>query len=372
MGFLIFFVAVIYPNLFGSNKNNSPIASLGLPPTATLDPMISAMSPQWKNANSQITLSLYEAREDSFYLALVFKNLASSAQTVTLLSSDISVSDNLGNKYTPAESTRTIRDEVGKVSSQTYRFSYKGAILPEVTELLVHISQINEEKNLDFKIAIPPLSNQLEVQYKISSYSDKSIQFNGTIQNNAAYNFLVRFKASDITLKDDAGNTYVLDADNAKYKASRLVTPGYGMEDRELFSPGVDPRAKTMSLVVPIMGKQFAQTFDLGVASDKVRYEAKIQYQNSDSFSISLIIFNLGDKDLVARYDVNRIIVSSQAGQSYPPEESQKRKVYVVRSGGQETTTLYFKGKLSNTNGLTMTIPVLSATENIKISIAAK
>jgi hypothetical protein len=354
--------------------NNTPLSAVIAVPT--VDPIIAAMNPGWQDANSQITVFLNNASDDRFDIGLKFKNLNAAAQVITLLSSDITVSDNLGNTYPANESTRTIRDDVGSANSygdeQDYSFSFKGFIPAEVTELTVHIAQINDVKNLDFKIAVPALSNQLEVKYDAPGCSDDYIRMNGQILNNAPYNFLVRFKASEFTLTDDVGNTYTLDPNNATYQGFRLLTPGYNLSDYETFTPGVDPRAKTLSFQTPMMGKPITQTFDLGTASDKVRYEAKIDYQYSDSFAISFTIFNLGDTDLIARYDANLITLSSPSGQSYSPDERLKRKVYAIRSGGQESVSLTFTGNLTDTNGVTLTIPVLSGVENVQVPVTAK
>lgn len=355
-------------------RNNTPLSAFVTVPT--VDPIITAMNPEWKDANSHITVSLNYARDDRFDIGLTFKNLNASDAVITLLSSDITVSDNLGNTYPANESTRTIRDAVASANSygaeQEYTFSFKGFIPAEVTELTVHIAQINDVKNLDFKVAVPAMSNQLDIQYAVSAYAGANTRLDGEYKNIAPYNFLVRFKANSMTLTDDIGNMYTMDPDDATYQVSNLLSPGYDFNDSVTFTPGIDPRAKTISLNIPIMGKQISQTFELGTASDKVRYEATIGYQSSDSFSINFTIFNLGDTDLVARYDINQIVVTTQSGQSYLPDNDAKRTVYVIQSGDQRSVNLNFLGNLPDTNGITMTIPVLSAVENIQVPVIGK
>lgn len=362
-----------------------PLSSLGKKPgvgivniiaTPTPDPMVAALNPNWSNSNLSITTYLERAEEDYFYIGLTVDNLTTSSQIVTFLTSDVIVSDNLGNLYPPNDSTKTVRDEMDSRDAyyheKEYRFSYKGSIPANATELFVNIKQINDVQNLNFVISLPTLTNQLNILYNVSQYSNDGIRLSGEIENISQYPFLARFKATDISLQDDLGNSYILDENQKDYVATKLIQSGSSISDYESFSPGIDPRAKTLTFTLPIMGQVYTQTFDLGIADANIRYEAKVNYVSSDYFSVNLTIFNLGDKPLIARYDANLTTVTSPSGQVYSADADRGRAVYIVGSGDEETNTLYFIGVLGDMNNLSLNIPVISSVENIQIPVMPK
>lgn len=367
IGICICLVLAIKPLSSLWKKSDSGITNIIATPTP--DPVAIALYPNWRNSNWSLTAYLYEANDDYFKIGLTVENLTTTTQVITFLTSDVVVSDNLGNVYSPYYSTETVRNEIDGQHDSTYRLSFQGAIPADATELIVNIKQINDIQNINFVISLPTLTDQLSILYKVRQYSGDAIELSGKIENVSQYPFLLRLKAIDTTLQDDLGNPYVLDEDQQGYVVSQLLQSGYYISDYLSFSPGVDPRAKTLTLTFPVMGQIYTQTFDLGTADSNIRYEAKINYAYSDYFSVDFTIFNLGDNFLIARYDTDLTTITSPSGQMYLADDDRGRVVYIVRSGDEETVTLYFTGALSDTSALTLNFPVISATENIQVTV---
>lgn len=377
MGCII--VASIFANGLFSSKNGSQNNGIGNnAPTATLvDPRIAAQFPVWSNESLQISARLYQARDDRFSIQIEIKNLSSSEQTVTFLTSDVIVTDDIGNVYPLAYGTDTIRDtlSVGSRSARKYEMSYEGLIPANATALNVKIAKLSGLSDLSFVL---PLFNNIDQlinpEFTIGYFGNERIDIDGKFKSTSNLNFLLRWDASEMQLVDDQGNEYkVDDYDAGQFNYLFEHDNSWPMQLDISFVPGIDPMATKLTLTAPIMGVTYTETFELSKpADDLTRYEAQVSYVGNDSISVDYTVFNLSGQDFLVRFNPSQVYLLDSSGNKYFANTQQTLNIAVISSGSQRRDSIRFQGNPKDVDNLKLIFPEFSGVENVEVIVKPK
>ena len=369
----------IWPLMFRNN-------AIGIQPLPiqqpTSDPLLASLVPQYTGSKIAVTADLSSVSDEQFQVRYKVSNTSQNILTLAFLSSDIVVTDNLGNTYPEQWGTQPIRDELeasGYSSEREYSLGLAGALDPSATALQLAFPALTDGEPA-FQLTIPLVSieqAQASFDAQLTYPGGDSFDLKTTITNNSPYYFVLRFNSSDISVTDDLGNVYQLEEYNANQTfADGLESAEEYYHSRDYgfrFHPGLEPGATSLQVQTTIMGKSFSSQIPLSVSDDKVRYEAMVDYVNdySGEFTVRVNVFNLGDTDFVLRTDGNQASIV-QRGQTFFAQPDRSERVgNSISPGSSISFYLYFDGALSDQNDLTLTLPVVSGTQNIQIPVAA-
>ena len=369
----------IWPLMSRNNALGIPTLSIQQP---TTDPLLASLAPQYTGSKIAVTADLSSVSSDQFQVRYKVSNTSQNILTLAFLSSDIVVTDNLGNTFPEQWGTQPIRDELeasGYSSEREYSLSLGGTLDPSATTLQLAFPALTDGEPA-FQLTIPLVSiEQAQASFDAQlTYPDgDSFDLNTTITNNSPYFFVLRFNSANVAVTDDLGNSYQLE----EYYANKTFADGlesvenysHSRDYSFRFHPGLEPAATSLQVQVTVMGKTFSSQIPLSVSDDKVRYEAMVDYVNeySNEFTIRVNVFNLGDSDFILRTDGNQASIG-QRGQAFSPQPDRNGRVgYSISPGSSTSFYVYVDGALADQNDLILTLPVVSGTENIQIPVAA-
>jgi DnaJ-class molecular chaperone with C-terminal Zn finger domain len=373
-------VYFVWPSL-RTNRNIPPASEPNFPlAQPSTDPLLDSMIPHYNGGKVAVNAELTYVSGDQFQIQFVVKNISQTSLTLAFLSSDIKVTDNLGNTYTE-QYTQPIRDDLdaeGYSAERQYTLGLAGYLDPSVSELQIKFPSITQGES-PFELKIPLVSIEQAkagVDVALTYLRGDSFSVNITVSNNSPYYFPLRFNSSDVSVSDDLGNIYQINEYEAnKPFADRLEGVDDYNHSRDYqfgFVPGIEPRATSLQVQANIMGKAYSSQISLPRSDQNVRYEAKVNYSNPDynEFSVDVYVYNLADTDFILRTDGSKALLN-QRGQTYSTKSDTERIGGSISPGGSTSFTLYFVGSLIDQNDLNLTLPVVSGTENVQIPVSA-
>ena len=338
--------------------------------TATAD----ALVPRWIGTSIEMRAKLDDVSENRFRIEYEVINRTGGEYTLSLLSSDIAVSDSAGSIYQSRSSTRPIQATISTGQSTVFTQDYEGTLSPNITYLTTDIEQIGGEDDISLEIPLLPLTDAIAVELGLDYVRDNGFGIEITIDNSGISGFISRFAADTLVVTDDIGNQYryANESDEDRTLAILLNPSGSyrnSVDYRWMFTPGIDPGATELKMILrDFMGKQFTSTEMLAAPSAEIRYEAAIRYTSADSFGIYFVVFNIGSTDFIARFNEQDSYVMSNSGNTYRALDG-RRRVASIRPGDSMRYIIGFGGLPTGQEDLALIIPVLSGLEDIQIPI---
>jgi hypothetical protein len=345
----------------------------------TVDPLIAAQSPKFSGTKIGITSRLASVSDNQIRISFEVENLTQSAVTLAFLTSDIVVSDDLGNVFPQQWDTQPIRDELdssGYSNSKEYTLNLAGSLHPMAKIINVSYPSLSEGEQ-PFQIAIPLVSVEMVsagFEAELTDNGGNAMDLKFKFTNNSPYLFVLRLNSSDFLVTDDLGNAYQIN-EYYSHQALAIALDGANQysnnqEYQWEYTPGLNPKATLLNIQINLMGQPLSVQIPLSISTEKIRYEAKVLYAYPDShqFAIGVTVFNLGDADFVLRLDGNQTYIT-QDGVTFTAQVDNERIGGIIRPGSSTGFQLRFDGNLGNQSNLFLILPLVSGIENIQIPV---
>lgn len=331
-------------------------------------------SPTWKGNTIQVQVQLVSATSDSFQVRFDITNTTQNEIVATFLTSDILITDNLGNQYPVNDDTTLVQYTLGANRNNLYytHLRFSGAIDTSATSLTIQMPPINGEQPEVFTIPLRLMDNQLLLTLSLNTSTLFNIDMEAA--NMSPEPFLLRFRSSDINVSDDIGNIYTLVENNGYTFHSDqyvdLIESNDSFHETWRFFPAISPHAKSITISTTIMGHPYSQIVNLEHPVDQIRYESSLSHVMGDTTAIKVSVFNLSQNDFLLRFAYNNIQIQTADGSVIATINDTTN--FVMRNippGKSESLILVFDTKLSDVTGLKLVIPVVSAYENVRVDI---
>jgi hypothetical protein len=373
----IFIVICAFTFYTASGKAN--IFSFGFSSqNATKQAVESLYSPTWKGNTVQVQVQLTSATSDNFQVKFNVTNMTQSEIFVTFLTSDILITDNLGNQYPVSDDTTLVQYTSGANRNNEYyiHLRFSGAIDPSATSLIIKMPPVNGEQPAMFTIPLRLIDDQLlfTLNPNYGYQSDSFFNVDMEVANTSAEPFLLRFYSSNIHVSDDIGNIYTLGGDNGytfhSDQYADLIDGNNSFNETWRFSPAISPHAKSLTLSTEVMGRPYSQIINLEHPIDQIRYESKVSHVIGNTSTIKVTVFNLSKNDFLLRLAYNNAQIQTPDGNILATINDPSKLVMGNMPPGESLSFMMsFDVKLTETTGLKLVIPIVSAYENVKIDI---
>jgi hypothetical protein len=295
--------------------------------------------------------------------------------TFGFLTSDLVVKDDLGNTYLDKGSTDTVQETLRPENVTSFTRQYESIVAPAATDLIISIPKIGQENDIQITIPIDFSSEELKMDFSLTSAREDRMKIVGTIENHGSDDQLVRFQAANITVTDNVGNTYNMQRDEGQSYMVLLQSAdtGYYRNSREYnwrYYPAVASEATQLKVTLEELGQEsFDKIIPLGTADQDVRYEAVWESVWGDNTRVYLTVFNLGNQDLIVRFDETSVRIKDTQGSVLGLDEPGGKGERVIAPGNSRGYRFIFTG-LPTSDNLTLVFPVFCGVEDFEIPVS--